>query len=355
MPRCTAPRRYRSRLALVEEGSLRMAPILGAPGLLATMDVDPGAVIAEAGLDAALFEDEENIIPFTDLGRFLALCAAHTGCPHFGLLLGQSAGLDVLGLVGCLARHSPDIGSALRNTILYLHLHDRGAVPTLQVSGDRALIAYTIYRAEVPGTEQIYDCALAIAFNILKSLAGPSWKPTEVRLHRAMPAQIAPYRRVFRTRPHFGADQSAIVFAASWLDRPLGGADALVRQDIMQEIDALDAQGTGDMASQLRRMLRRMLIGGACQSETSLAQVAEIFAIHKRTLNRRLRDQGTSFKELIDETRYDIARQLLRDTRMPVAEVAAALDYSDSAAFDRAFRRWSGTTPSAWRTAHSPL
>jgi AraC-like DNA-binding protein len=81
--------------------------------------------------------------------------------------------------------------------------------------------------------------------------------------------------------------------------------------------------------------------------------VADLFAIHRRTLNRRLRAQGTTFKALVDETRYEVARQLLRDTRIPVAQVAAALDYSDPASFDRAFRRWSGTTPSAWREANN--
>ena len=130
--------------------------------------------------------------------------------------------------------------------------------------------------------------------------------------------------------------------------------DQTKSDQIMQEIDTLEAHGAGDLSTQLRRVLRRLLISGACQQETCLEHVAKLFAIHRRTLNRRLRAQGTSFKALIDETRYDIARQLLRDTRLPVAEIAAALDYSECSAFDRAFRRWSGASPSAWRTAHTP-
>jgi AraC-like DNA-binding protein len=121
----------------------------------------------------------------------------------------------------------------------------------------------------------------------------------------------------------------------------------------MLEIDALEARGAGDLATQLRLVLRRLLIGGAGKEETCLARVAELFEIHRRTINRRLRAQGTSFQRLIDETRFEIARQLLRDTSLPVSEVAAALDYNDLAAFDHAFRRWSGTSPSAWRAARS--
>jgi len=75
--------------------------------------------------------------------------------------------------------------------------------------------------------------------------------------------------------------------------------------------------------------------------------------MHRRTVNRSLRAQGTSFRVLIHEARYDIALQLLRDTRVPVREIAAALDYSECAAFVRAFRRCSGTSPRAWRAEYS--
>ncbi len=340
-------------LAIVEDGTVRIAPLLGAVPLLSDMGVDPCRVIAEAGLDSALFDDPENIVPFADAGRFLALCAASTGCEHLGILLGENLGLDVLGVVGRLAQHASDVGSALRNAILYLHLHDQGAVPALWVSGDRAMVAYRICQPDVPGTEQIYDLAVAITRNVVKALAGSGAEPSEARLHRARPRDIEPYRRVLRTRVLFGEEYPGVLFPASWLERPLRGADALVHQEIMREIEALEAKGAGDLATQLRRVLRRMLLGGACQGDTCLERVADLFAIHRRTLNRRLRAQGTTFKALVDETRYEVARQLLRDTRIPVAQVAAALDYSDPASFDRAFRRWSGTTPSAWRDAHT--
>jgi AraC-like DNA-binding protein len=135
----------------------------------------------------------------------------------------------------------------------------------------------------------------------------------------------------------------------------LGGADASVRRLIMREIESLEARGAGDVVTQLRRLLRRMLVASSPRGGIRLEQVATLFALHRRTLNRRLRVQGTSFKALLDEARYDIARQMLRDTRLPVSEIAAALDYSESAAFVRAFRRWSGTSPTAWRSHHTSM
>jgi AraC-like DNA-binding protein len=339
----------------MEEGAVRMAPLLVVPELLTELGLDPGQLIAEAGLDLALFADPENTIAFADGGRFLALCASRTGCPHLGLLIGERQNLAVLGALGGLARHAPDLGTALRNIILYLHVHDRGAVPSLWVSGDRAMVGYTIYQPGVPGTEQIYDAAVAIIYRILQSLAGPGWEASEVRLCHPRPADIEPYRCIYRTGLRFGAEHHAVAFAAAWLDRPRDGADPGVYQQTMQEIVALSELDSGDLVGQIRRVLRRLLVGGAGQAEASLEEVSKLFSIHPRTLNRRLRDQGTSFKALIDAMRYDMARQLLRDTRLPAAEIAEALDYSEPAAFSRSFRRWSGMAPLAWRATHAPV
>jgi len=341
-------------LALLEEGSLRMAPLLVVPALLREMGVDPGPLIAEAGLDPPLFADPDNTIPFTDAGRFLALCASRTCCPHLGLLMGERQGLSALGTLGLMGRHAPDLGTALRRIILFLHVHDRGAVPSLRISGDRAMVGYTIYQSEVPATLQIYDAAVAIIYRLLQELAGPGWEASEVCLCHPLPADIGPYRRVYGARLRFGAEYYGVAFAAACLDRPLTGADPVVYRQTLEEISALSALDSGDLVGQIRRVLRRLLVGGAGQAETSLAEVSKLFSIHPRTLNRRLRDQGTSFKALIDGLRYEMARQLLRDTRLPAAEIASALDYSEPAAFNRAFRRWSGMASLAWRAANAP-
>ncbi len=342
--------RYPAGFALVREGSLRIAPALSLPGLVTELGGDWERMLAESGVDPNLFNHPENTIPFADLGRLLELCVASTGCPHLGLLAGGRHGIDALGVVGGLASYAPDLGSALRSLILLLHLHDRGAIPALWVSGDRAVFAYTIYQADVPGTLQIYDGALAIAHNLMNDLLGPDWRANEVRLYRERPSDIDPYRSRFRTTLTFGAEHSALVFPALLLDRPLAGADPRIYSQLTRAIEEHEAQGGGDLAGHIKRVLRRLLVGGACQNDTSVSQVSSLFGVHRRTLNRRLRERGTSFRDLIDITRYEMARQLLRDTAMPVSQIGAALDYAETAAFVRAFRRWSGTTPAAWRS-----
>ncbi|MFZ0790731.1 MAG: AraC family transcriptional regulator [Chromatiaceae bacterium] len=336
-----------AQLAAVTDGALRVGPLLGIPALLRDLGQDPHPVFAAAEVDPRLFDDPENTIEFSTLGRLMSECVEHTGRPDFGLLIGRGTGLPALGLVGMLAECSPDLGTALHNIILHLHLHDRGALPRLTVGKGRAVFSYTIYQPAAEATAQIYDAAIAITNNILDTLYGPGWQPSEVLLARAKPLDAEPYRKFFRAPIRFGAQQSAVVFPAAWLAHPLPGADADLFQAIRDRIAAIESMGGGDIVVQVRRVLCNLLMGG----EVSMDAVARIFAVHRRTLNRRLREHGVTLRQLIEDVRRQLARQLLRDTDLSVMAIAETLGYADASAFTRAFRRWSGTTPSGWRAA----
>ena len=348
MPFSALPPRALVQLAAVTDGAIRVGPLLGIPALLRELGQDPAAVFCEAGVDPSLFDDPENIIRFHAAGRLLARCVAVSGCNHFGLLLGERTGLEALGLVGVLIEHSPDVGKALQNLVLHLHLHDRGAVPILTIEGDRVLLGYAVYHPGIEGTRHIHDLAVAIGLNIMKGLCGRDWRPAEVLFSHSRPADLEPYRRLFRSALRFDSERSALVFPKGCLSQPLPGADAKLRRLLEARIAQLESLGAGDLVDQMRRVLRNLLLGG----RGSIDQVAEIFGIHRRTLNRRMRARGLTFQELVEEVRYDIARQLLRETDLNIVSVAAVLDYADAAAFTRAFRRWSGTTPAAWRKDH---
>ncbi|MBK8754354.1 MAG: AraC family transcriptional regulator [Candidatus Competibacteraceae bacterium] len=336
--------------SVITEGSLRVGPLIGVFQVLRELEVDPAEIMADVGLDLSLFDDPENSIPFATMGRLLKVCAAQTHCAHFGLLMGQRAGLSSLGLIGLLAQHSPDVGSALRNLVFHLHLHDRGAVPNLSVEQGIAVLGYAIYQPGVEGSDQIYDGAIAITCNIMRALCGAAWVPDEVLFSHRRPSDIKSFRCFFQSRLRFDMEQTALVFPATWLDRPVAGADPNLCQTLQQQIAALENLSNGDWVSLLRRVLRNLLI----THQSSLEQVARLFSMHRRTLNRRLEAQGATFQGLVAEVRYEIARQLLENTRMSMVQIAATLDYGDAAAFTRAFRRWSGTTPTAWRAQINP-
>jgi AraC-like DNA-binding protein len=326
---------------------VRIGTAMAIPALLASLGADPAEVLAEAGFDLAMFGDPDNLISFAARTRLVNHCASRTGCRHFGLLIGQQIRLDSFGLVGLLVKYSPDVGSALRSLVRYLHLHVRGATTSLEAGERNAALAYAIYEPHVEATDQIGAGAAATMYNILRTLCGPDWKPVEVRLAQRRPENAVPFRRFFRAPLIFDAEQYAVVFAAAWLGRPLPDTDPQLHRLLQRQIDTLEASHRDDFPEQVRSVLRSALVTGHGNAD----QVAVLFSMHARTLHRRLDAFGVGFRELVDEGRFEIARQMLEDSAMQVSQIAAMLDYADASAFTRAFRRWSGTTPARWRAA----
>jgi len=305
--------------------------------------LDPDPIIRAAGLDPHLFEDEANVIPYAAMGRLCALSVARTNCPHFGLLVGRRATLLSLGMVGRLMLHSETVGNALRSLVSNLSEQSRGAVATLAVTGDTAVFSYAVYQPET-SADQITDGVLACTVNAMRTLLDADWAPAEVLLTRTRPADVEPYRRHFRAPVRFNQEIAALVLPANCLQRRIAGADPLLRTILEERVVRLK----GDLfADDLRRLLRTRLANDTC----SVDGMAGLLAMHRRTLNRRLGAEGTRFRTIVNEVRFEIARQLLADTSLPLGQIAAALDYSEASAFTRAFRRWSGQTPSAWRAS----
>ena len=337
----------RTHLAATGDGEVRIGPVAAIPALLRKFGVTPSLPFARAGVPLHAFTDPENRIAFDALGRLLAECSAATDCGHFGLLVGECFELDGLGAIGHLMRNSATVGDALRALLLHLYLHDRGAVPILiNVDASFVLLGYSIYRHGTPGTAHLYDVAIAIGYALLQAICGASWKAAHVQFSHGRPKDARPYRRLFGPSVRFNAEVSGIVFAGSWLDRTVPGADPRLRQQVMSAITQASASSTMDFADIVRGALHQMVLSGT----SSAGSVALLFGIHERTLRKRLTAEGTSLQKLVSQTRFELAKQLLENTQLPLAEIASALHFADAAVFSRAFRSWSKTNPREWRS-----
>ena len=315
------------------------------PEVLRALGHNPESVIAEAGVDPALLRDPENTIAFRTVGQLMERCVQRTGCRHLGLLVGQKSQATALGVVGLLMQHSPDVETALRSAIQHLHLHDQGGVSSLERSGEFVRLAYGIYENDVPACDQIYAGSIAYVCNLMRALCGARWAPAEVLLPFRRPRDLEPFKRFFRAPLHFDSERCALVFPATWLKHAVLAANPTVRRSAEALVDNLEGRARDDIVPAVRRTVRAMLIAG----QASEGGVAQVFAVNRRTLNRRLESKGTTFRRLLDETRYEVARQLLRDSDASIERIASGLGYSGASAFGRAFRRWSGLAPQAWR------
>ena len=247
-------------------------------------------------------------------------------------------------------RYTADVQSALTMLANYQHLYHGGQTLTLEEHGDVAAISYSITSPGVAAVDQIEDGALAVIFNVLRSLCGPDWLPLEVRFAHRRPTNVRPLIRAFQTTLIFDAERSALVISSHWLRRPLTSVDAELESLLRQQIENLKQSRGKSFPDAVRDVLRTALLAGHASAD----YVADMFSMHRRTLNRHLSASGVTFAELVDEGRFEISRRMLEYSDLDVKQIAAALDYADASAFTRAFKRWSGTTPVAWRTTYRP-
>jgi AraC-like DNA-binding protein len=263
-------------------------------------------------------------------------------------LLGQRATILSLGLVGRLMLHSETLGAALRSLVADLSVQDRVVVPSLEVEGNKAVLSYAVYQPGMESADQITDGAIACTVNAIRALLGADWAPMEVLLPRGQPSDTEPYRRHFRAPVRFDQEMAALVFPSRCLELRIAGADPLLRAMLEEQISQLKGHSGCEFSDDIRRLLRTQLTS----NHHSADDIAHLLAMHRRTLSRRLQGSGMGYRAITNEIRFEIACQLLQDTQVPLAQIAATLGYSEASAFSRAFRRWSGQTPIAWRASH---
>jgi AraC-like DNA-binding protein len=310
---------------------------------------DPDGLRGELRLDPRHF-DSGKLVPYAALGRLITLGAERTNCPHLGLLVGQRTTLVSLRQLGLLMRHSNTVGDALRALEVHCGRQNWGAVVGLGIDNDVAVLSYAPYGPEAESAATHSERALAAMTNVLRTLCGAHWAPEEVLLPRSKPGDATPYDRFFQARVRFDQEMAALVFSAELLKQRIAGADLTVRRMAERRIHQLEAKQACNLTDELRRYLRTQVTRQRCKAE----RVARMKLVTRRTMSRRLKAQGTTFRRLAVEAQFEVAKQLLTDTSMSLTQVSAVLNFSELAAFTRAFRRWSGTTPSAWRRENQP-
>ncbi len=244
----------------------------------------------------------------------------------------------------------PDLGAATVRAAAFYGLFPGGPELALEVEGGEA-------RFTVPGgfardeDHFLSECVLAIWHRLSSWLIGRRIPLRHASFCYPPPPHEAEYEILFDCPVRFGADRTGAAFDAHWLTAPLvrdeAALDAMLRR---APFDLLSRPEYGTtVAEQVRRSLTRQL--ARTPALPALGEVAARLAVSPATLRRRLREEGTSFQELKDHVRRDAAIAGLAEGGEPIAELAARLGFSEDTAFHRAFRRWTGTTPGAYRMA----
>ncbi|MEU6864963.1 AraC family transcriptional regulator [Streptomyces sp. NPDC046876] len=246
-----------------------------------------------------------------------------------------------------------DLGAAVERAAVFYGLFPGGPELSLDVAGAEARFSV---RNDFDRDEERFltECVLMIWHRLSSWLIGRRIPLAGAAFAYPPPPHASEYGILFDCPVRFGAQRTGAVFDARWLAAPVvrdeEALEALLRR---APFDLLSRPEYGTtVAEQVRKALARQLQGSPRLPE--LAEVAARLAVSPATLRRRLQGEGTSFQRLKDQVRRDAAIAALAEGGEPIAGLAARLGFSEDTAFHRAFRRWTGTTPAAYRLSSGP-
>ena len=330
-----------------------LLPLLEAAG---AHGIDSVTLAQAAGVAPHNLEASAPNLTARDYVRLLDAGALLAGDAHFGLHVGQRVRMGTYSAYGLILLSCGNVGQVLEQTARYERLaHDLGQ-SALQRDG---AVAHYRWTSNYPGASRhLVDSVFAGIRVSGDWLAGMPLPPAKLAFSHdgggdllRHAAHRDEYVRVLGSLPAFGAGANTATFDAQLLDWPVPNADVSLYPVLCQHAEQLLAQREAetDTGGAIDAQVHAAIVAGLRQGSARLATVAAALAMTPRTLQRKLADAGTSFQALLDQARYGLARDYLREPHLSLVDIAFLLGYQEQSAFNHAFRTWAGTNPGAWR------
>jgi AraC-like DNA-binding protein len=312
---------------------------------------DPETILDRVGIPRSALEDTSTRIPKRDLQALWQVASQATGDPAVALRVSTMVRANMLGIFGYLVSASDSGRNAFEIVKDLTPLLWEDVECDMESDGDVAFI-----RCNTGGNPQAsrftIEYAIGLTVTMSRVLGATRSDPLEARFSYSAPGHADEYERILRLPIRFDAGEDGVLFPLSMLDRSNPSADAALKQLLKRHAaDQLAKIPTSSRFSQsIRAYILSMLPSGSLTAGTVAAQ----FSMSNRTLRRRLQEDATSYQEILDDVRTELACDYLTRDKRGIEEVAFLLGFSDSSAFTKAFRRWTGQTPADFAHPSSP-
>jgi AraC-like DNA-binding protein len=310
--------------------------------------LNPAALLREAGLPGDVQENPDALISFHRFALTLELASKASDNPLFGLEFGLYQGVGIFGSLLYLVRNARSVGDALGDLGQYFHVHDNYGDVVVHQAEDHALLYYASEAENLPGSRQVSELVIGVGHQLMRTLLGNRWQPSVATFQHAPAVNPARYRRLLGVTPRFNSAFDAWMFDASLLGVSLSDADPALHRLMQQHLDNASDLHNKQLPSHIRRLLRSFLPSG----RVTIEYVADFMRLSPRSLQRHLAEQGTSFQTLLDDTRQSMTLRYLEESDMTLMQLTEVLGYANQSAFSRAFQRWFGVSPREWMKVH---
>lgn len=320
---------------------------------LRTYGVDADAAFREVGLDPDALNDPGARYPVASMANLWRLAQERSGDPCFGLTAAEQWHPTTWHGLGYAWLASATLEEALRRLVRYSAILSTATQVRLLEVGDRFRLVLTAHPdsgmelAAVP-----VDAATSNVVHMCRVIYGADFNPTRIELCHPGEGCRERRREFFRCPIHYDADETAIEIERQVARKPLSTANAdLAHANERVISDYLAELGGGGVAARVRARL----VDGLPSGDVTEKSVAESLYMSPRTLQRRLSDENTTYKKVLEETRRQLAEKFIQDHSLTLNEITYLLGFSEISSFSRSFKRWTGMAPTVYRCTADTL
>ena len=321
--------------------------------LLEMHGLDAIGIARNAGVDLASIPVPGERIELDKIDALLRAAIPLIRDPAFGLRAAHCWHPSELGVLGYAWLSSSTLRTGLERAVRYSRLIGERGLTEIEDTRQGLKVRFWAKRgnpAVVPVAAVFVDMAMALLLDMCRMNGGAVLRPVAATLRRRKPDPADAYERFFGCPVQFGVEENAFVLSAKDADRPLPSANrqlaAVFDKMLTEELGRLDKS---DVVARARATVLEHLSSGEGTAEDTAKQLH----MSSRTLQRKLAEAKTTYLQLVDDTRKDLALRYIEDPRRTVTDITFSLGFSQPSAFTRAFKRWTGLSPSDYR-AKSP-
>lgn len=329
--------------------SLLASATLGVWRALEFDGYDAAGIFKRAGLDPDALPQAGERFAFPAVKRLWALVQEVTGDPCYGLKVGRQWHPSAAHALGYAWLASDSLLESFQRLVRYYRVITTSKEVVEFVSKREGYWFSWDDSQSYYGISDIeYDEGFAAVIALCRISAGDRMSPQRIRMRRDPPPCQQEFTEFFRAPIEYSADENSMLFDRSRIEASLPSRNIQIAMECERIIERYLAQLDRDnIAARIKAQLLVELPSGTVTEE----DVAKSLHLSVRTMQRRLHEEGTSYKQLLDDTRREIALQYIRDRTVSINEMTYLLGYSEPANFSRAFKRWTGQSPRAMRAA----
>ena len=314
-------------------------------------DLDSDRLFEQAGLDLAVLKDPNGRYPLEGTTRLWHSAVAASGDQSLGLSVGRNINQTTFHALGYSLLASPTLKEAFERLVRYFRIvTDAGELEFCRDKNNYKFVLNPLDGPIQPADEAL-DALMSVVIRLCRLLSAKQFQATRLTFRRAAPEDTRVFEKVFKAPLEFGAAETAMYMDADVLHQQLENANP----DLARHNDEILARYLSDFDKQnIANRVHGNLVKQLPQGEPSQEKTAEALHMSLRNLQRKLSAEGTSYKEILNQTRHDLALSYMQDPRYSISEITYLLGFSDTSSFNRAFRRWTEMSPTEYRNSPQP-